>query len=191
MLDIMSCRKPVVERIVELQMARKSKSPRPKSFARTSEAQLSALQARADDYKSRTREASLSELVERRRALEELLIEITNAADGIVLFSTDKISSGDRQTLRGLRRVEDDVAQLLQKIERRFVKKPAKNLSEAILKLTIYGKLQGYDFTTAGNVGQDKPLDESLFFSALEDLKRMVPIQVFPRERPPGNIQSD
>ena len=63
---------------------------------------------------------------------------------------------------------------MLRRIEDRIACTPANTAEYAILKLMIYGRLQGYKFGTTLQA-QLVSIDERLFFSVLADLKRLGP----------------
>ena len=155
-------------------MARKPVSYPSNSPNRRGSVSVSALLSRVADLGPETRRTGLSGLVARRRTLEHLLIALTDAADRLRLSGGKMRSPNDRRTLSRLRRAEACVAELLDEVERRLARTRAQTLPDAILKLTIYGNLQGYSFTAKAAGVRKVPIDEALFFSVLADLKRLA-----------------
>jgi hypothetical protein len=154
-------------------MARKSSSrlkpmPRRKPTAH-------ALLVKARTIRDPSHETDLTGLAEQRVVLEALLVELASVQDELDAASKSaRPSRADRSMRTQLRRAESDVTKTLVRIEDRIARAPVSSVEYAILKLRIYGTLQGYDFGTPRPRRNVVSADQRLFFSILDGLERLT-----------------
>jgi hypothetical protein len=114
-------------------------------------------------------------LAEQRVALEALLADVASVVDELEAASKSaRPPTADRSIRTQLRRAESDVTKMLVRIEHRIARAPVNTVEHAILKLRIYGMLQGYDLSTHRRRRHVVSADQRLFFSILDGLERLT-----------------
>jgi hypothetical protein len=147
--------------------ARRSKVPEP-----------ATLLARFKEAADTKRAPSLIELVEQRALIESLLVDLGDVVDRLDRANDrGRLSSEDRKIGSHFRRGEARATHMLRCIEDRIAQTSANTIEDAVLKLTVYGKLQGYEFNKGARRRDVTSIDERLFFSVLADLKRFSAVR--------------
>jgi hypothetical protein len=156
-------------------MARKSPSSS-RSATRPKRAAPATLLVRVKELRDRGGAAGLIALLEQWVIIEWLLVDLADAVDRLDMAGEGaRLSLLDRQIRTQLRRAEGRVTNMLLRIEDRIAHTPANTSEQTIVKLMIYGELQGYEFSKSRPRHDVSSIEERLFFSILDDLKRLGP----------------
>lgn len=124
---------------------------------------VAALLARVEQFGAAITPASagLGALAKQRAALENLLIELTAAAESMP------------RSARSLRPAEAKVGEWIGVLEERIARKPIRTLGAAIAKLEVYADCQGYDISTRRERRPARSFEERLFRSVVDDMRRI------------------